>query len=96
NENWNIFGHGVIRNIHSAWADVFGIMVLLAVLYFVIRRWIFRPKSYTYPSIESVLIYTLLVTVTITFFLYEGAAISHNPDHAYQAFAGKVIAEWMG
>lgn len=96
NENWNIFGHGLIRNIHSAWADVFGIMVLLAVLYFVVRRWIFRPKSYTYPSIESVIIYTLLVTVTITFFLYEGAAISHNPGHAYQAFVGKEIAEWMG
>jgi Fe-S oxidoreductase len=95
NENWNIFGHGVIRSIHSAWADVFGIMVLVVVLYFVARRWVFRVKSYTYPSLESVLIYTLLATVTITFFLYEGAVIAHNPAHAYSAFAGKEIAGWM-
>jgi Fe-S oxidoreductase len=95
NENWNIFGHGLVRNIHSAWADVFGIMVLVAVVYFVIKRWVVRPKSYTYPSLESVVIYALLATVTITFFLYEAAAISHNPAHTYQAFAGKAIAGWL-
>jgi Fe-S oxidoreductase len=95
NENWNIFGHGLIRTIHSVWADVFGIMVLVVVLYFVIRRWVFRPKSYTYPSIESAMIYTLLATVTVTFFLYEGAMIAHSPAHAYSAFAGKEIAVWL-
>jgi len=95
NAEWNIFGHGLIRDIHSAWADVFGIMVLVAVLYFTIRRWVFKPKSYTYPSLESVFIYLLLATVTITFFLYEGAVIAHSPQHAYQAFVGKAIADWM-
>jgi len=95
NTNWNFFGHGTIRAIHSAWSDVFGIMVLAAVAYFVIRRFVFRPKSYTYPSLESVIIYTLLATVTLTFFLYEGAAIAYNPSHAYRAFAGKITAGWM-
>ena len=95
NQNWNIFGHGVIRSIHSAGADAFGIIVLLAVGYFIIRRWVFRPKSYTYPSLESAIIYTLLITVTITFYLYEGAAIAHNPAHSYSAFLGKEIAGWM-
>jgi Fe-S oxidoreductase len=95
NAEWNIFGHGLIRNIHSVWADSFGIMVLVAVLYFTIRRWVFRPKNYTYPSLESVFIYLLLATVTITFFLYEGAVIAHSPEHAYNAFAGKAFAGWM-
>jgi len=95
NENWNIFGHGLVRSIHSAWADIFGIMVLVVVVYFIIRRWVFRPKSYTYPSLESILIYALLATVTITFFLYEGAVIAHNPVHSYSAFVGKEIAAWM-
>ncbi len=95
NPDWNFFGHGLIRNIHTAWADVFGILVLIGVLYFSIRRWVFRPKAYTYPSYESIWIYLLLATVTITFFLYEGAAIAYNPEHTYSAFAGKVIAGWM-
>jgi Fe-S oxidoreductase/Ni,Fe-hydrogenase I cytochrome b subunit len=95
NTNWNVFGHGWVRRFHSGWVDVFAIMVLIAVTYFVIRRYVFRPKSYTYPSIESVLIYTLLITVTITFLLYEGAAIAQNPDHAYLSFVGKAIAGWL-
>jgi len=95
NENWNLFGHGALRSFHSAWADVFGIMVLVAVMYFIIKRWVVRPPSYTYPSWESLIIYTLLITVTLTFFLYEGAAISHHPDHAYSAFAGQWIGTWL-
>ncbi len=95
NEELNLFGRSWLRSAHSAWADVFGIMVLAAVLYFIIRRYLVRPKSYTYPSVESALIYTLLLTVTITFFLYEGAAIAHNPAHGYLSFAGKVVAGWL-
>ena len=91
----NVFGHGWIRSFHSCWVDIFSIMVLAATLYFIIRRYVFRPKSYTYPSIESVIIYTLLITVTITFLLYEGAVIAHNPDHAYLSFVGKAIAGWI-
>jgi Fe-S oxidoreductase len=95
NENWNFFGHGMIRHIHSAWADSMGIMVLLAVFYFSVRRWVFRPKNYTFPSFESAKIYILLVTVTITFFTYEGAAVAFNSAQGYSAFAGKVVGEWM-
>ncbi|HLP59931.1 MAG TPA: heterodisulfide reductase-related iron-sulfur binding cluster [Candidatus Deferrimicrobium sp.] len=94
-EGFNLFGHGTARLIYSAWVDVFGIMVLVGVLYFVIRRYILKPKSYTYPSLESVFIYLLLVTVTVTFFLYEGAVIAHNPAETYAAFAGKQMAAWM-
>jgi len=91
----NLFGHGGLRHFHSAWADVFGIMVLVGVLYFVIRRWVVKIKSYTYPSVESVYIYLLLVTVTLTYFLYEGAAIAHDPAHAYSAFASRAVGGWI-
>lgn len=95
-EGLNIFGHGLIRSIHSLWVDVFAIMVLLAAGYFIIRRYVLRPKSYTYPSRESAVIYSLLITVTLTFLLYEGALIAHNPDEAYLSFLGKIIAGWFG
>ncbi|MCU0289932.1 MAG: heterodisulfide reductase-related iron-sulfur binding cluster [Acidobacteria bacterium] len=94
-EGFNFFGHGTVRLIYSAWVDIFGIMVLVGVLYFVIRRYILKPKSYTYPSLESVFIYLLLATVTLTFFLYEGAVIAHYPTEAYNAFIGKEVASWM-
>lgn len=91
----NVFGHGWVRSFHSCWVDIFCILVLAATLIFIIRRYVFRPKSYTYPSIESVIIYTLLITVTITFLLYEGAVIAHNPGHAYLSFVGQAIAGWI-
>ncbi|MCP5106036.1 MAG: 4Fe-4S dicluster domain-containing protein [bacterium] len=95
NKDFDIFGHGTLRTIHSAWADVFGILVFVGVLFFVIRRYVLRPKSYTYPSKESAFIYLLLVTVTLTYFLYEGAVIAHNPAHAYSAFASEALAGWL-
>lgn len=95
-EGLNVFGHGLVRSIHTAWVDVFAIMVLVAAVYFIIRRYVFRPHYYTYPSKESFFIYTLLITVTITFLLYEGAVIAHNPAHGYWSFFGKVVAGWMG
>ena len=52
--------------IHGLIADMFGVMVLAAVSYFIYRRYILKPKSYTYPSRESAVIYALLITVTIT------------------------------
>ncbi|MCK4764038.1 MAG: (Fe-S)-binding protein [Candidatus Aminicenantes bacterium] len=94
-KGFNVFGHGTIRSIYSLWTDIFAIMVLLATLYFIIRRWVVRVKSYTYPSKESAYIYALLITVTITFLLYEGAEIAHNPAHKYMAFFGSAVADWM-
>jgi Fe-S oxidoreductase len=81
--------------IHGLIADIFGVMVLVAVGYFIFRRYVLRPKSYTYPSMESVIIYALLITVTLTFFLYEAAAISRNPDHAELAFASTWLSQWV-
>jgi len=84
-----------IAPIHILLADIFGVLVLLAVLYFMGRRYILRPKSYTSPSLESAIIYTLLITVTITFFLYEGSIIAHNPDSEQLAFVGKWVSGWI-
>jgi Fe-S oxidoreductase/nitrate reductase gamma subunit len=94
-EDLNVFGHGTIRSIHTLVVDIFAIMVLVAVLYFIIRRYILRPKNYTYPNLESAIIYTLLITVTLTFLLYQGSVIAHNQDHAYLSFASKKVAVWM-
>lgn len=84
-----------IGKVHLLVADVFSVLVFAAILYFIIRRWIFRPKYYTYPNLESAIIYTLLLTVTLTFLLYEGAAIALNPAHSELAFFSKVFANWL-
>jgi Fe-S oxidoreductase/nitrate reductase gamma subunit len=84
-----------ISKVHLLVADVFSVLVFAAVLYFIIRRWVFRPKYYTYPNLESAIIYALLATVTLTFLLYEGAAIALNPAHSELAFFSKIFAGWL-
>ena len=94
-KDFRLFGHGQLGMIHSLAVDIFAILVLVAVLYFIVKRYIFRPKSYTYTTLESVYIYALLITVTVTFLIYEGAVISLNPLHAQWSFLGKVVAGWL-
>jgi len=94
-KDFRLMGHGPLGAFYSLWVDIFAILVLVAVIFFLVRRYVLRPKSYTYPSHESKIIYLLLATVTITFLFYEGAVIAHHPSHASWSFAGKAVAQWM-
>jgi len=91
----NLFGHGWAGKIHSLWVDGFAVMVLLAVLYFLVRRFVIRPKSYVYPAWDSLIIYGLLASVTLTFLLYEGAELAVDPEAGLWAFAGKIVSGWL-
>ncbi len=83
-------------NIHTIIADFFSIAVILAVIFFIVKRYVVRRSSYTYGTLESPLIYALLVTVTLTFLLYEGAAISYHGTYDESvAFVGKIFAGWL-
>ncbi len=84
-----------VGNIHSMIADFFSITVIFATTFFIIKRYVVRKSSYTYGTKESAIIYALLITVTLTFLLYEGAYIASHPGQESYAFLGKVIAEWL-
>ncbi|MEN8154702.1 MAG: (Fe-S)-binding protein [Acidobacteriota bacterium] len=83
-------------NIHVIIADFMSVMVLGATLFFIIKRYVVRNSSYTYGTKESAIIYALLITVTLTFLLYEGASISyHRTFDNSSAFIGKIVAGWI-
>ncbi len=82
-------------NFHVIIADSISIMVLLATLFFIIKRYVVRKSSYTYGTMESPIIYTLLITVTLTFLLYEGSSIAFHSGRESAAFIGKIVAGWL-
>ncbi len=82
-------------NIHVIIADLISIGVLLATLFFIIKRYVIRKSSYTYGTFESPIIYALLITVTLTFLLYEGASIAFHSGRDSVAFVGNIIAGWL-
>jgi len=84
-----------VGSLHSLIVDVFSITVILAVLFFLVKRYIARNSSYTYGTTESPIIYTLLITVTVTFLLYEGASIALHPERETMAFLGNAVAGFL-
>ncbi|MEN8223651.1 MAG: (Fe-S)-binding protein, partial [Acidobacteriota bacterium] len=83
-------------NIHVIIADFISIGVLLGTLFFIIKRYVVKKSSYTYGTMESPIIYALLITVTLTFLLYEGAVISYQSTFDESpAFIGKIVAGWV-
>ena len=84
-----------VTPMHALIADSFGVMVLVAVAYFSIKRWLVRKSNYSYENWESFWIYFFLVTVTVTFFLYEGANLGLKPELQNKAFVGNWIATWL-
>lgn len=81
--------------VHSLIADIFAVGVIVAVIFLIIKRYISRRSSYTYGTLESPIIYSLLITVTLTFLLYEGASIAYHPGEENLAFLGKILANWL-
>jgi|Deesub1362B_J571_1020462.scaffolds.fasta_scaffold00506_8 Fe-S oxidoreductase len=94
-KDFSLLGHGLADSIYSFLVDSFALLVLLGVLYFVIRRYIFKPKSLTYPSPESVVIYFLLFGVILSFLFYESFIISLNSGNPKWAFAGNIISIYL-
>lgn len=90
-----LFDNVHINSTHLFIADLFALLVLGAILFFTIRRYVFRPANYTYTTNESVYIYLFLFTVTITFLLYEGAVIARNPELYPDAFMSQFIAGFL-
>lgn len=84
-----------INPAHLFIADLFAVLVLGAILFFAVRRYIFRPKNYTYNTNESAYIYIFLTTVTLTFLLYSGAVIAQKPHFYESAFFSRIFAGFL-
>ena len=67
----DLFGVGLIHKILIFSANFFAGMIIIAVFYFFIRRYVFRASSLDVPSKESFIILCLLFSLMVTFILYQ-------------------------
>lgn len=70
-ENFTLLGHGLIYDISILLANFFALTIIVAVAFFLIRRYIFKPSSLDIPSWESLIILTFIFTLMLSFLLYE-------------------------
>lgn len=90
--NFELFGSSAFASVFSLIVDLFAILVLGSVVFFIVRRFIIRPKAYRTSLFDSGIIYLLLTTVTLSYLYFEAFAIAAHPEKARLAFLGKALA----
>lgn len=91
-DNFFLFGQTGFALFFSLIVDSFAILVLVGVLFFVIRRYILRPKAYATSLLDSGMIYFLLTAVTLSYLYFECFSIALHPESERLSFLGVFLA----
>jgi Fe-S oxidoreductase len=91
-DTFYLFGNGGFGLLFSLAIDVFAALVLVGVAFFIVRRFLVRPKAYRTTLLDSGLIYILLITVTLSYLYFEAFAVASHPESVRWSFLGKTLA----
>jgi Fe-S oxidoreductase/nitrate reductase gamma subunit len=91
-DKFYLFGQTNFGLFFSLVVDVFAILVPVGVVFFIIRRFVIRPKAYRTTLLDSGLIYFFLIAVTLSYVYFEALAIVSHPDNARLSFLGSYLA----
>jgi len=91
-DTFYLFGNGGLGLLFSLAVDVFSVLVLVGVAFFIVRRFLVRPKAYRTTLFDSGLIYLLLITVTLSYLYFEAFAVASHPESVRWSFLGKTLA----
>ena len=91
-DEFYLFGNGAIGLLFSLAVDVFAALILVGVAFFIVRRFIIRPKAYRTTLFDSGIIYLLLITVTLSYLYFEAFAVASHPESVRWSFLGKYLA----
>ncbi|MCX6560061.1 MAG: heterodisulfide reductase-related iron-sulfur binding cluster [Candidatus Aminicenantes bacterium] len=87
-----LFGASRLGLLFSFAVDLFGILVLVGVAYFIVRRFLIRPPAYATTRGDSAVIYASLILVTLTYFYFEAFTLAAQPDAVRWSFLGIRLA----
>ena len=79
----SLFGHGSLNSLLLFMANLFAGLIILAVIYFFFRRYVFRAKSLDRPSYQSLTVLFFIFTLMVSFIFYEAfKMVSLGPARA--------------
>jgi Fe-S oxidoreductase len=91
-DKFYLFGNSGLGLFFSLLVDIFAVLVLVGVAFFIVRRFLIRPKAYRTTLFDSGVIYILLITVTLSYLYFEAFAIASHPESARLSVLGKTLA----
>ncbi len=68
---FSLFGHGALYSLLLFAANLFAGLIIAAVLYFFVRRYVVRVKSLVRPSWQSLTVLFFIFTLMVSFVFYE-------------------------
>lgn len=77
--DFSLFGKGLIYKLLIAGANLFAGLIMIAVVYFLLRRYVFKAKGLDRPSWQSLIILGFIFTLMASFVLYEAFKMYHEP-----------------
>jgi len=90
-----LFGDGYFGLFFSFIVDMFAVLVIVAVIYMSIKRFIIRPEAYKTTPLDSAVIYILLTTVTLSYLYFEIFSIAQHPGTERLSFIGAPLAQMV-
>ncbi len=94
-DGFYLFGRTRFGLFFSFLVDVMAVAVLVGVAFFIVRRFIVRPKAYQTTLRDSALIYFFLIAVTLSYLYFEVFAVARHPEAARLSFLGKYLAGFL-
>lgn len=91
-DNFYLFGRTNFALFFSLIIDIFAVLVLTGVVFFVIKRYVLKPKAYATTPLDSGIIYFFLSTATLSYLYFECFAISCHPETGRLSFLGIFLA----
>ena len=89
---FHLFGKTPLADAFSFFVDVFALLVLAGVAFFIVRRFIVRPKAYATTPVDSAIIYSALILVTLSYLYFEAFALAHHSGADRLSFLGSALA----
>ncbi len=87
----SLFGHGSINSLLLFAANLFAGLIILAVIYFFFRRYVFRAKSLDRPSYQSLTVLFFIFTLMVSFIFYE----AFKGYYPLLVNKGNFLANWV-
>jgi Fe-S oxidoreductase len=92
---FHLFGDSGFGLLFSFVVDLFAILIMVAVIYMLVRRFIIRPEAYNTTPFDSLVIYILLTIVTLSYLYFEAFAIANHSGTERWSFLGNILAGWI-
>jgi Fe-S oxidoreductase len=87
----SLYGHGLILNIILLGANLFAAAILVAVVFFLVRRYIVKASTLERPSLESLTILSFITVLMISFVVYEAMKMANGAEQ----LSGNFLGLWL-